>query len=134
MTEKILFKTESYQIIKACINVHNELGAGFLENVYQEALQLEFTNLGIPYAAEKQLQISYKSQLLKSFYRADFICYNKILIETKAVDALLPEHEAQVINYLKATGLQLGLIVNFSKPRLEYKRLVRLPDYQSKPN
>jgi len=133
MNGKILFKDESYRIIRACMNVHNELGAGFLENVYQEALSIEFDSLRILYIAEKQLQITFRDKLLKSYYRADFVCFDKIILEVKAVETLLPEHEAQIINYLKATGLQLGLLVNFSKPRLEYKRLVRLPDYQTNP-
>ena len=127
MTE-ILFKEESYRIIQACMTVHNHLGPGFLEPVYQEALGIEFSQLGIPYEQEKQLPIRYRGVQLGKRYFVDFLCFEEIIVELKAVKNLLPEHEAQVVNYLKASDLQLGILVNFSEPRLRQKRLVRLPD------
>ena len=121
----ILFKQESYEIIGAAMEVHNELGSGFMEAVYQEALALEFTKRNIPFKQERRIEISYKNQILSKHYIADFICYNKIIIETKALSELIGNHESQVINYLKATDLKLGLLINFGSESLEYKRLVR---------
>ena len=106
------------------MTVHNELGCGFLEAVYQEALELEFQYRNIPYQREAQLDIYYKKQLLKKHYQADFICYDKIIVELKALSALTSEHESQLLNYLKATGLRVGLLINFGKKSLEYKRMV----------
>ena len=121
----ILLKQESYEIIGAAMAVHNELGSGFLEAVYQEALALEFTKRNIPFEQEKVIEISYKNQILSKHYIADFICFDKIIIETKALSELIGNHEAQVINYLKATRLKLGLLINFGNESVEYKRLVR---------
>lgn len=101
--EKFLYKEESYAIRGAIMSVHRELGCGFLERVYQDALELEFKLRGIPYEREKQIQITYKGYPLGEPYRADFICYGKIIVELKAVNELLGIHKAQVINYLKAT-------------------------------
>lgn len=125
---EILFKQESYEIIAACLQVHKELGQGFLEPVYQEALEIEFRGREIIYEREKQLNIQYRDHLLSKFYQVDFLCYGKILVELKAVNQILPEHEAQVINYLRASHLQLGLLVNFGSTKLQWKRLVRLYD------
>jgi len=121
----ILFKQESYEIIGAAMEVHNELGSGFLEAVYQEALALEFSKRNIPFKQEQKIEISYKNQILSKQYIADFICYDKIVIETKALSELISNHESQVINYLKATDLKLGLLINFGSEKLDYKRLVR---------
>lgn len=123
MTE-ILYKEESYKIIGACMEVHKELGSGFFEAVYQEALEKEFKMQNIPFEREYEINIYYKDELLKKKYFADFICYNKILIELKALSALAGEHEAQVLNYLKATNYKLGLLINFGEQSLIYKRLV----------
>jgi len=123
--DKIVFKEESYQIIGACIEVHRELGNGFLEGVYQEALEIEFKNQGIPYEREKELKIYFKGIELRKRYNADFICYEKIIVETKALSNLTDDHLGQVLNYLKATQFKLGLLVNFGQPKLEYKRIVR---------
>lgn len=120
----IIFKDESYKIIGACMEVHSELGCGFLEAVYQEALTIEFTKRNIPFEQEKLLRISYKGQVLKKEYKADFICYNKIIIEIKALGKLAPEHLAQTLNYLKITDFELGLLVNFGSTSLHYKRVV----------
>jgi GxxExxY protein len=121
-----LYKTESYKIIGAAMEVHSELGCGFLEAVYQEALEKEFIYRKIPYEREKRLGIHYKEDFLSSYYVADFICYDKIIVELKALDELNSEHESQVLNYLKATGFKLGLLINFGEKSLVYKRSVRL--------
>jgi len=118
----LIYKSESHAIIGAAIEVHRTLGNGFLEPVYQEALALELDMQNIPYEQEKQLRIQYKNQYLKKYYMADFICYDKVLIELKAVKCLIPEHESQVINYLNATGYKLGLLINFGGMKTEIKR------------
>ena len=120
----IILKDESYKIIGACMAVHNELGLGFLEAVYQEALEEEFKLRGIPYVREQQLNIIYKGKALDKKYIADFICYGEIVLELKALSALESSHQAQLINYLKATNLKLGLLVNFGQTSLESKRVV----------
>jgi len=120
----IILKDESYKIIGACMAVHHELGCGFLEAVYQEALEIEFKHRSIPYEREMQLEIFYKDQPLAKKYQADFICYDEIIIELKALCALESVHKAQLINYLKATDLQLGLLVNFGQSSLVSQRVV----------
>ena len=107
------------------MEVHRELGSGFLEAVYQEALAIEFEEREIPYISEAQLEVSYKNRLLSKYYESDFICYNRIIVEIKALSELTTNHESQVINYLKATGLKLGILINFGAESLEYKRLIR---------
>ncbi|MCK9167504.1 MAG: GxxExxY protein [Bacteroidales bacterium] len=121
----LIYKQETYKIIGACMEVHKEMGYGFLEAVYHEALLLELKNQNIPFRSNAKLQISYKNNPLNKVYYADIICYDKIIIELKAMEALIPEHEAQVINYLKATGLELGLLVNFGAKSLQYKRIIQ---------
>ena len=123
MTE-ILFKQECFQIVGACFEVHKNLGCGFLEPVYQEALAVEMAEMNIPFVREKNLRISYKKKQLEKFYVADFICYDSVILELKALSAITSQHEAQVINYLKATGINLGLLINFGEPSLKYKRLL----------
>jgi GxxExxY protein len=115
---------QTYAIIGACMAVHTELGHGFLEAVYQEALAIEFTRRGIRFVREKPLVITFAGQQLSTRYEADFFCDDSIILEVKALSALAPGHQAQTINYLKATGCERGLLVNFGAPRLEYKRLV----------
>ncbi len=122
----MLFAQEVFAIQGAIYEVNRHMGAGFLEAVYQECLALEFTARGIPFVASHNLPIAYKGQTLRQFYQADFICYGKILLELKAVRELAPEHRAQVLNYLSATGLKLGLLVNFgSAPKARIERLIR---------
>jgi len=121
----LIHKEETYQIIGAAMEVHSKLGSGFLEAVYQEALTIEFEKREIPFEREKKLEIKYKDQTLSKYYEADFICYDKIIVETKAINELSGIHEAQVINYLKATGLKIGLLINFGSESLEHKRLLR---------
>ena|ERR1039458_6932085 len=112
MTE-LLYKTEVFEIIGAAIEVHKELGHGFLEAVYQEAIQIEMARREIPFDSQKSLRIRYKDQILKKEHVADFICYGKIIIKLKALDELSGKDEAQILNYLKATGFRVGLLVNF---------------------
>jgi GxxExxY protein len=121
----IIYEAESYRIMDACFEVYQTMGRGFLEAVYQECLEIEFTERGIPFAPQHKLPIIYKGRTLQQFYKADFVCYHKIIIEVKAVSRLLDEHRAQAINYLRATGLRLSILVNFSaSPELEHERLV----------
>ena len=102
------------------------MGAGFLEAVYQECVALEFSARGIPFVALQPLQLSYKGHVLQQVYQPDFICFEKIVVELKAVQRLAPEHRAQVLNYLNATGMRVGLLVNFgASPKAEIERLVR---------
>ena len=122
--DKILFKEESYKIIGACMEVHKTLGCGFLEPVYQEALAIEFRRQGIPFEQEKELTITFKGIELEKKYNADFVCYGKIILETKAVKELCDNHRAQIINYLKATKFKLGLLVNFGEQSLKHERFV----------
>jgi GxxExxY protein len=124
LNEKYLFEEETYEIIGACMAVHRELGAGFLEQVYQEALSIEFEASNVPFSKEQRLEVTYKDQVLDKFYYADFVCYGKIIVELKAIETLLKEHKAQVLNYLKATGYKLGLLINFGAQSLEYKRVI----------
>jgi GxxExxY protein len=125
MTE-LLYKTEVFEIIGAAIEVHQELGHGFLEAVYREAVQIELTQRNIPFEAQRSLRIRYKDQMLKKEYVADFICYGKIIAELKALDELTGKEESQLLNYLKATGLRVGLLINFgSFGKLEWKRYIK---------
>lgn len=122
----IYYSRESYAITGAAMQVYNELGAGFLEAVYQEALEIEFINRGIPYEREKVLTIQYQGKDLKQTYKADFVCYDKIIVELKAVTCLDDAHRSQLFNYLKATGMKLGLLYNFGHANtLEYERKVK---------
>lgn len=118
----MLYKTETYDIVGAAMEVHRCLGQGFLESVYQEALELELKNRNIPYISQRQIEIYYKRQLLTKVFIADLFCYDAIIVELKAVSTILPVYEAQLINYLKATKKELGLIINFGTDSLEYKR------------
>lgn len=121
---KIILKEESYQLIGICMEVHRELGFGFKEAVYKEALQLEFNNQKIPYEREKLFRIEYKGKVLKHRYPADFIVFNQIILEVKATAFIIETFVAQTINYLKASGLKLGMIVNFGEKSLTFKRIV----------
>jgi GxxExxY protein len=122
--QDMLFKEESYEIVGACFEVHNQLGSGFTEPSYQEALEIELSSRGIPFKSQVELPIFYKDTKLKHGFRADFLCHESIIVEIKAVSALLPEHRAQVHNYLHAGRHQLGILVNFAAfPRLQYERI-----------
>jgi GxxExxY protein len=114
----------TFAIVGAAFEVHRVLGHGFLEAVYQEALEREFSTRGIPYRKEAELSVSYKAQALSIAYRADFVCHESVIVELKAIPAIRERDAAQVVNYLKATGFELGLLLNFGAPSLEYKRLI----------
>lgn len=118
------FKDECYRIFGACMEVSNELGSGFLEAVYQEALSYEFSDQDILFESQKLMNVSYKGRPLKKKYIADFMCYGEIILEIKAIDSLKAEHTSQVVNYLKATGKHVGLLVNFGTSRIQYKRII----------
>ena len=125
MEAEILFKEESYKIVGACFEVYREKGCGFHEPVYQECMEIELRLQGVPYAAQPPLALEYKRCPLRAKYEPDFICYEKIILELKAVTELAEEHRAQVLNYLKATGFTLGLLVNFGHyPKVQVERIV----------
>ena len=121
---KIIYKKESYDIIGKCFEVHNNLGAGFLEIVYKDELEYEFKKAGIPYAREVKYEVNYKGTILPHTFYADFVIYDKIILEVKAKNAIADEFIAQAINYLKVSDNKLALIVNFGELKLNYKRLV----------
>lgn len=122
---ELILKEEVYSIVGCAIEVHKELGFGFLEAVYQEAMELELTQRKIPFDAQLSLAISYKGQRLRKEYNADLICYAQIIVELKALERLSGREEAQLLNYLKATGYRVGLLINFgNSPKLEWKRFV----------
>jgi GxxExxY protein len=115
---------KTYAIIGAAMEVHNELGSGFLEAVYQEALEREFTYQEIPYKSQPPVRIEYKGKPLKKTYEPDFLCYDEVVVEIKAMDKLSSNEHAQIINYLKASRLKVGLLINFGARSLEHKRFV----------
>ena len=115
---------KTFAIIGAAMEVHKELGSGFLEAVYQEALEREFTYQEIPYKSQPQVRIEYKGKPLKKKYEPDFICYDDVVVEIKAMDKLSSNEHAQIINYLKASRLKVGLLINFGSKSLEHKRFV----------
>ena len=115
---------QTYAIIGAAMTVHRELGSGFLEAVYQEALEREFQLQDIPYERDKLLPIHYRGERLNTFYKADFVCFGSVVVELKALSELAGREESQVINYLKASGLHKALLINFGTTSLQHKRLV----------
>jgi GxxExxY protein len=123
---KILYKDESFAIVGACMKVHRALGAGFLEAVYEEVLEKEFQSQKIPYKRQVKLDLYYEGVKLKKQYRADFICYDTIIIEIKAVNQIPSVFYAQLQNYLKCTNMELGILINFGTPSLTYKRIVNI--------
>lgn len=123
--EKILFKEECYQIQGAIFDVYREMGCGFLEAVYQECMERELTRREIPFVSQPELTLHYKGESMRQIYKPDFICFEKIILELKAVKEIAPEHKAQVINYLKASRMKLGLLINFGTyPQVSITRLV----------
>lgn len=121
---EILFKNESFKIIGACFEVHKILGHGFKEAVYKDALEFEFKRLGLPFEKEKPYSIIYKEQKLKHFFVADFVLYNTIILEIKTGNYIGDPHIKQTLNYLKASGLRLGIVINFGSPSVEYQRVI----------
>ena len=125
MNKEILFKEECYQIQGAVFEVYREIGCGFLEAVYQESLEKELAIRDIAFIAQQELKLQYKGEPLKQTYKPDLICFNSIIVELKALSATTGEHKAQVLNYLKATGIRLGLLVNFGcYPKATVERIV----------
>src|SRR5689334_15246851 len=124
--DDLLLKDEVYAIVGAAMEVHTELGAGFLEAAYQEAMEMEMELRRIPFKPQCDLNIYYKGRALEKAYCADFVCFGQVVVEIKAIRELTVREEAQLLNYLKATGLRVGLLINFGDPgRLDWKRLVR---------
>ena len=120
----IIYKDESYSITGALFNVHNKMGRGFLESVYSEALSIEFDSLGIPYTCEKKLETYYGDIKLKKYFRADFVCYDSIIVELKSTPFIAKSHEDQLMNYLMATKFKLGILAAFGGPKVVYKRVI----------
>ncbi|MEX0323826.1 MAG: GxxExxY protein [Puniceicoccaceae bacterium] len=119
----MIYKEEAYQILGACFETYNNQGSGFLEAFYQECLEIELSKRNIPFQSQQPIQLYYKGIPLNQKYVPDFICFEKIILEIKAHKSIAQEHRAQIINYLKATGIQLGLLVNFGHhTKLEYER------------
>ena len=122
--DDFLYKEETFSIIGAMLEVHKILGGGFLEAVYQEALSLEFAQRNIPFEEQPKIDIYYKDKKLDKFYIPDFICYDQIIVEIKALSMLTAEHESQILNCLKATDLKVGILANFGEKSLKHKRFV----------
>lgn len=123
--EKVLYREECYAIQGAVFEVYREMGCGFLEAVYQECLEKELIIRSVPFVSQKELRLFYKDEPLQQTYKPDFICYDKIIVEIKAVKEIAPEHKAQVFNYLKATNMKLGLLVNFGHyPKATVERII----------
>ncbi|MFA6010190.1 MAG: GxxExxY protein [Desulfobacteraceae bacterium] len=121
----LFFEKEAYAIRGAVFEVYREMGCGFLESVYQECLENEFKRQNIPFFAQQDLKLVYKGEILKQSYRPDFVCFSSIIVELKAAKDIVAEHKAQLLNYLKATSYQLGLLVNFgSYPKAQIERFV----------
>ena len=120
----IVLKQESYNIIGICLRVYEELGSGFLESVYEKAIEKELRLSGIPFKRQVKLNIKYKGENLDKYFIADFVVYEKIILEIKAVSYLVNQHLSQTLNYLKATGMRLGLVVNFGNAKFQYRRVL----------
>lgn len=125
MESKIKYQDLTFSIIGAAMEVHRVLGCGFTEPIYQDALEEEFRLRNIPYSREKSFQVTYKDKVLDKTFRTDFVCYDKVIVELKTASDFTDEHYAQVCNYLKASGMELALLINFGKKSLEYKRILR---------
>ena len=132
METKYKLQDLTFSIIGAAMEVHSIIGCGFTEPLYQEAFEEELRLRNIPYSREKTFQVTYKDKVLEKVFRPDFVCDDKVIVELKAVTELTDEHYAQVCNYLKATGLELGLLINFGNRSLEYKRIIRNSKWDNK--
>lgn len=133
-SKTILYKEESFKIIGACMKVHRTLGAGFLEAVYEEALEKEFRDQKIPFERQVKLDVYYADVKLKKQYRTDFVCYDSIIIEIKAVVQIPTVFYSQLQNYLKCTRKELGMIINFGTSSLTYKRIINLKSSNNSSN
>ncbi|PJR04657.1 GxxExxY protein [Avrilella dinanensis] len=123
--EHFPLKEETYKIIGICMEVHNQLGAGFLEIVYKDALELEFQRAGVPYEREKEYPVNYKGVILPHKFYADFVVFDNVILEIKGIrKEIAEEHIAQAINYLKVSQCEIALVVNFGEPKLQYKRII----------
>lgn len=122
--EEYPYSAETEKIIGICMKIHNTLGCGFLESIYQEVLEIEFKINNVDFDKEKELFINYNGYQLKKTFKSDFVCFNKIIIELKAVDNLSKEHYSQVLNYLKAANFKIGLLINFGSSSLQFKRVI----------
>lgn len=123
--DSLVHGDETYQIIGACFEVYKDKGCGFLEQVYQECLEIELELCGVPFVAQTPLKLTYKGRLLKQTYKPDLICFDKVIVELKAVSKIVDEHRAQILNYLNATGIRVGLLINFGHyPKLEHERMI----------
>ena len=122
---KLILEGETHRILGACFEVYKEKGCGFVEPVYQACLELELASQGIEFLAQQEISLTYKGRPLRQTYRADLVCLGKVIVEIKAVSALTDEHRAQLMNYLRPTGIKVGLLVNFSHyPGVEHERFV----------
>jgi GxxExxY protein len=124
LEQNLLYKDEVFRIVGAALEVHNQLGCGFLEGVYQEALEVELSARSIPFTPQQELEVLYKGRPLRKRFIADFVAYQKIVVEIKAINSLTSADKAQVINYLKATHCEVGVLINFGAPKLEWYRFV----------
>ena len=121
---KLISQEETFKVIGACINVHKKLGNGFSEDVYHQAIEKELLNANIPFEQQKKLPIYYDGEPLGTFFSADFVCYEKVLLEIKSVPVILDQMKQQVLNYLKSSQIEVGLLINFGEQSLKWKRLV----------
>ena len=121
---KLLFEEETFKVIGACINVHKKLGSGFSETVYHQALEKELLNANIPFEYQKKVPIYYDGELLDEFFVADFVCYNAVMLDVRAVTVIKPQMKQQLINYLKSSNIEVGLLINFGGEILKWNRFV----------
>ena len=124
MNDKILYKDEAYKIVGICMEIHNVLGKGHSEVIYKDALEYEFHSANIDFEREKQFKVKYKNIILPHYYYADFVTFNKIILEIKAIESLTSSHIKQTLNYLAASKLRLGLLINFGEDSLKHKRVI----------
>lgn len=121
---KLLFEEETFKVIGACINVHKKLGNGFSEAVYQQAIEKEFLQANIPFEQQKEVPIYYNGEPLNEFFTVDFLCYNNVLLDIKSVLSIQEHMTQQVLNYLKSSHIEIGMLINFGEQSLKWKRLV----------
>lgn len=132
---KIIYEKESYKIIGCCFEVYKDKGCGFTEQVYQECLEIEFEHQKIPFISQPEIQLDYRGKLLKQYFKPDFICFDKIIVEIKAVSKLVDEHRSQTMNYLNATNFDLALLINFGHhPKIERERFGNRKNYKTARN